>query len=78
MSEEKPKVAIHNEKIKLRGTFINNLAVVCITVGVAGPLVAYLLGNLKDLPLGSMLFWTSGSLFLHFLAQDNLSDMMEP
>ncbi len=78
MGEEKPKVAVHNEQIKLRGTFINNLAVVCITVGVAGPLVAYLLGNLKDLPLGSMLFWGLGSLFLHFLAQQELQDMKDP
>ena len=74
---------VHNEQTKLFAGMLDRVGTVCLAVGVATPISAFVIGppqvqmpNLYWL-IGSGLVWTGAFIALHQAAQNVLEDLRE-
>jgi hypothetical protein len=74
---------VHNEQTKLFAGMLDRVATVCLAVGVATPISAFVIGApqapMSNLPwlVGSGAVWTAMFLALHQAAQNVLEDLRE-
>ena len=69
---------MNKEQIKLTATYMNNLAVACVSLGFTAPLVAALYGLANSAPGWKVIFlgagWLIAGLALHIYAVSMLGD----
>jgi len=74
---------VHNEQTKLFAGMLDRVGTVCLAVGVATPISAFVIGppqvQMPNLPwlIGSGLVWTGAFIALHQVAQNVLEDLRE-
>ena len=74
---------VHNEQIKLFAGMLDRVGTVCLAVGVATPISAFVIGApqmpMANLPwlIGSGVVWTGAFIALHQAAQNVLEDLRE-
>ncbi len=74
---------VHNEQIRLFAGMLDRVATVCLAIGVATPVSAFVIGAphapMTNLPwlIGSGVVWTAMFIALHQAAQNVLEDLRE-
>lgn len=73
--ETKRKVLVRNEQRKLRASFGNTIGGGVVSVGTAGPVVAWFAGTISQLPVLGIMIWFCIGVVIHSLAMDVLEGM---
>lgn len=74
-NEQKRQILVRNEQRKLRASFGNTLAGGIISVGSAGPVVAWFAGTISVIPIVGVLCWFFLGVVIHLLAMDFVEGM---
>ena len=71
---------IHNEQVKLKATFCNNLAIFCLATGILIPALSLTLRT-QDMPILTKLFVAGfgllGAFVFHYAARGFLRELKE-
>jgi hypothetical protein len=71
---------VHNERTKLLAAALDRVSTACVTIGVLGPLAAYLYGVGSVIASGVLLFstfaWIAAAIGLHIFARRILGDLL--